>query len=533
MPLNIWPFKNKETPQQTAARKITGGGSFGIMDLAALSGSYDGSKVNFLNGFGMTADLRIVDLRLLQFRSLQLFRENAFAITAFKRLETKIINTGLRLRCSPPSELLSDFMTDEELQEWSGNTERLFEVWSKDKRLVDISGQYTFGQVQKLVYNTANLSGDCLVIMSVNSLGLPQIELVDGINVASPGLIGDKIIKQGVELNTSGEEIAYHVLTDTLKTRRVKAKTTRGQRRAWLVKRSGGRVDDVRGLPLLATVMQNINEVGKYMDSEQRAALVNSYLVMTHNVDERAPMSNPLTGAVLDSDTATNTETGDVANFKKMQPGFIGAKLMPNETITSHDTKRPNVNMGPFVEFNIKIMAASMEIPPEIFFLEFKSNFSASRQAKLDFNDFAQKEIQSFSESFTQPLYNEWLTGMVLTGDIVAPGYISALRNIREWPTIGAWRSAIWRGLPNKSVDELKQVKALEIAVDRGWMTNDQVADEYFSTDYADNVRKLKKEREANGINVGGDPVDTGEAIQALSQELNDFMNSFEGKTNA
>ena len=524
-------IQNIFSPKNKKINKIKNqfiSGSAGFLDLSMISSGFNGDKVNFFNGFGLTADLRIIDLRLLQFRSLQLLRENSFANSIFGRLETKVINTGLRLRSTPPSEILSFFLTDNELQEWSGNTEKLFEVWSKDKRLVSFSGKYTFGQLQRIVYRTALLSGDCLIILSINKLGLPVIELVDGINIASPFISDSKNIVHGVELDTNGQEIAFHVIVDNYgnKFKRISAFTVKGQRRAWLVRATETRIDDIRGLPLLSVVMQNINEIGKYMDSEQRAALVNSYVAVVHNVSEKAPSNNPFSKAALNSDSVTNATTGDSADFKKMQPGFFATKLSAGETISSFDTKRPNVNFGPFVEFVIKTIAHALEIPPEVLLLEFDSNFSASRQAKLDFNDYVQKAISIFSESFCQPVYNEWLTGMILTNQINSPGYIDSLINLKDWAVLGAWRSAVWRGLPNKSVDELKQVKALEIISSMGWMTNTQIADEYFGTDYSDNVRKLLKEREANGIVKNN----SNDIIEEMSNKLDDFITSFEVK---
>jgi len=509
---------------------ITKGGSAGFLNVAAsLSpvsvGGYGGDKTNFLNGFGLTYDLRVIDLRLLQFRSLQLFRENSFVSSIFSRLETKVINSGLRLRCAPVSEILLDFISEEDLQEWSGKTERLFEVWSKDKRLIEKAQKYNFADLQRLVYRTALLSGDCLVIMSVNKLGLPSLEIVDGINICSPALMqGKNIVTQGVELDDKGTEIAYHVKVDAMKFKRVKAKSNAGTRRAWLVKASTTRIDDVRGLPVLSVVLQNLNEIGKYMDSEQRAALVNSYIAVVHTASEKAPLKGtPFVNAKLSKDDVSTQNGDSSAEFAQMQPGWFGTKLAPGEQISSFDTSRPNVNMSGFVEFCLKSAAHSLEIPPEILFLEYGSSFSASRQAKNDFNDFILKATSTFASNFTQVVFNEWLTGMILGRKITAPGYMDSLLDINQWEVLGAWRNSVWRGLPNTSVDILKQVKALEIIEDRGYQTAEQIADEYFGTDYNANQRIRKKELENRPV------IDENTtAIAALSKTMNDFIDTFE-----
>jgi len=377
--------------------------------------------------------------------------------------------------------------------------------------------------LQRLAYKAALLSGDCLVILSVNRLGLPRIELIDGINIVSPPLRGlNSNVHHGVELGANGQESAYYIYNNK-DYKRVAAFSSRGRRRAWLVRATETRIDDVRGLPLLSVVLQNINEIGKYMDSEQRAALVNSYVAVVHEQSEKAApgSASPFAKGIKKTDEVENCD-GGTNEYKQMQPGFLMTNLLPGETVKSFDTKRPNVNFAPFVEFCLKTMSHALEIPPEIMFLEFKSNFSASRQAKLDFNDYVQKAQSIFSEAFMQPIYNEWLTGMTLTRQINAPGYVNAFVNINDWAVLGAWRSAKWRGLPNKSVDELKQVKALEIIESKGWMTSEDIADEYFSTDYYANTRRIKKEREALGVVVEEQP----EAMNIL-REIQDFINSF------
>jgi len=509
-------------------------GRVSLFDMLSSVSQYRGDKSNFFDGFGLTTDIRFVDLYTLQIRSLQLARENGYASAIFRRLETKIINTGLRLRCAPSSDILSGIITEEVIQDWTGKTEALWEVWSRDRRLCSVRADKVFATLQREAFMAAMISGDCLCIVGLNDMGLPVIELVDGLNVRQPvtasTIRGHRIV-HGVELDGAGREVAYYVENenDIVKTpRRVDAYTPSGMRRAWLVRMTEGRINEVRGLPLLSVVMQNINELGKYLDSEQRAALVNSYVAMTHTRGEQTPVgTDPLKGAMYKTATVTTqAASGDQpeqkVEFSRMGPGYLATQLAPGETITAHDTKRPNVNFAAFAEHCIKTMSYALEIPPEILMLSFNSNYSASRQSVLQLDEYIKKATQIFTTQFNQPIYELWLDGMVYSGRIVAAMYLRSLYDIRLFDILGAWRMTKWRGLPKTDIDTLKQVKSFVIAIQEGFATRDNIADEYFGSDFDDNVRRLTYEnaalKKAQGDLYGSRGADTGTASNDNSE---------------
>ena len=476
---------------------------------------YTGSKTGMSVGFGLTEDLRLVNLRALQFRSLQLARQNSFASTVFNLLETKIINSGLKIKSHPLEPILADYGI--EPGNFANTVECLWETWGQDKRLVTAKQNMTFSELERIVYRTTKISGDCLVIRSFNKIGLPVIEIVDGINIVQPAITdGTADIIQGVEHDERGIEVAYYIgygLNEVMPVR-IPAFDARGKRRAWLVRSTEKRIDERRGLPILAVVMQNINELGKYLDSEQRAALVNSLISVVHKKDANAPLKpDPFTR--VGRETLAEQQGANPLTFKQMQPGFIMSNLASGEDVHSFDTSRPNVNFGRFYEVVSKAMSSALGIPPECLFLEFDSNYSASRQAKLEFEDFAKKELAIFTDKFEQPILEDWLDGMVLSGRIKAPGYIDALRTDSRWDLLGAWRSCSWRGLPKSNVDGLKQAKELEILSAHGWMTDDQITDEYFDGDYYANLRAIAQEnaqREKEGLAPVGIVGDSSDA---------------------
>jgi len=455
--------------------------------------AYDGDKAGMFSGFGLTRDPRFIDYQKIRVRSVQLMRENGYAAAILGRFLTKTINSGLRLRSQPPESILSKYITSDFLSNWSSDTEYKWGIWSKDKRLVTKAGNKTFQELEREAFLTAMISGDCLIIKTTTKMGLPQFQLIDGINVVDPLVFdGNRDILHGVELNSKGKEITYFVQTDDLTVTPVKAYDSNGDRRAWMVKVTTSRVDERRGLPLLSVILQNLNELGKYMDSEQRAALVNSYVAMVHTKSENAPNKiNPLKNA---GTNITNPDPNSNLKYKQMQPGYLATNLAAGESITSFDTSRPNVNFAKFAESCLKSMSISLGMPPEVFFLEFNSNYSASRAAIKEFEDRVKEVTFIFTTDFNDPAYCFWLDGMILTSRIKAPQYITSMYNLEKFEILGAWRSCAWRGLPKSNVDGLKMVKELTIAKNEGFLTGEDITDAYYDGNYSENLTQLKKE---------------------------------------
>lgn len=477
-------------------------GSITLMDFAQNVSGYTGDK--FFKGFGITKDFQVVDLKILQYRSIQLLRENLYTNALIDRLETNVVNKGLTLSSAPIFDILGKKfdLSDDWLREWARKVESRWAAWSRDARYVSHDKQSDFSRLEKFNHRTALVSGDCLNIISINSNGLPVLQLIDGFYVSQPlpstKTIG-KRIKHGITLDKKNREIEYWVEDNKGGHVAIQAYGRgSGRRRAWLSKGSQQRLDDLRGIPAISIGIQNLNEAGKYLDSEQRASLVNSMVAMTRHRDKnQGPSSSGFRqrGSIAVSNKSTET-AGDV-RFEQQSPGMYLANLSPGETVESYDTKRPNQHFDKFMQAVLKPIAYSKEIPPEIFFMEYGNNFSASRQAHLDWQEVLKKKVHEHSRGFNDLVFVEFLTGEVLNGGIEAPGYVESLQNEHDYAVRNAWQNTQWHGLPQTSVDIKKLVQALEIVEQKGWLTNEKIASLYFSTDWFDNMRRKKTENES------------------------------------
>jgi len=455
--------------------------------------SWSGEK--FLGGFGVTKDYSIVDYETLRARSKQLFTENLYARGLIRRLITNEINKGLALEATPDADILG--ITREDLAVWSEGTERRFNIWGKSQIMCDYKAMATFGAIQRQARMMAIVSGDVLVILRQGITQLPTVDLIDAGHVSNPSNDADhraikargNTVEYGVELDSSGNHVAYYVLQDDDTYKRVPSHGTKtGRKQAWLLYGTEKLLDDVRGQSLLALVIQSLKEVDRYRDSEQRAAVINSMIAMYVAKTEDKMGTLPLTAGATRRDTIETQDDSQgrkEVEFSSQMPGMMLQELQTGEIPTSYDTKRPNVNFGVFEASIINAIAWANEIPPEVLTLAFANNYSASRGAVNEFKMYLDRIRSGFGEEFCSPIYQDFLLSDVLQGGTKADGLLSAWRDPAQWDKLGAWNLADWAGAIKPSVDMLKEAKAYQLLAAEGWITRDRAARELTGMKYS------------------------------------------------
>lgn len=458
----------------------------------------------FYNGFGITKNYEIVNHDLLRKRSKQLFTENLYARGLIRRLVTNEINKGLSLEAMPDADILKALIDPAALPQWSENTERRFTIWSKNSELCDYKGLNTFGALMRLARMMAIISGDALIILrQIPITLLPTVEIVDADHISNPlsdTLIravrnrGNKIVK-GVEIDKRKRHIAFFVKQSNGIHKRVPAVGPKsGRLQAWLIYGTEKLVDDIRGTSLLALVVQSLKEIDRYRDSEQRSAVINSMIAMWVKKTDDKASTLPFSAGATRRDTLTtqNDSRGrkDI-EFSSSMPGVMLQEMQTGEEPVSYDTRRPNVNFGVFETAVISAVAWANEIPPEILFLGFSNNYSASRGAVNEFKMYLDLKRTSFGEEFCSPIYIDYLISDTLNNKIDAPGLIEARTDRTKWDIFGAWVLSEWSGAIKPNVDLLKEVKAYKELASEGWITRDRAARELTGMKFSKVVRQL------------------------------------------
>ena len=462
---------------------------------------FNGDK--FPGGFGIT-QLYELDYWTLRQRSEQLFTENLYAAGIVQRLITNEINTGLTPECTPVEEITG--LTEDQANTWSETVETRFELWGDSPKVCDFKRSSTFGKLQRQTRMEALIGGDVLVVMSQNvRTKLPQVQIIKGDKVQNPtvdskGIRKNNTIKDGVEFDSNGRDVAYWITQENAPSRRIPAfgeKT--GRRIAWLVFGLQRRVGKVRGEPLLSIVLQSLKEIDRYRDSTQRKAVVNSLMAMFIKKTEDKMGSLPIQGGAVRNDVVqveTPLGTSRSFNASTMLPGNVVEELQVGEEPVMLGGNGTDTNFGLFEDTIISAVAWAREIPPEILKLSFSSNYSASQAAILEFRIYLNKVWSEVGEDFCTPIFNEWLVSEVLLGKIAAPGLLEAWRDPQKHDIFAAWVSVDWYGSIKPSTDMLKAVKASDLLVRGGYSTRAREARTLTGTKFSKNVKRGLRENQ-------------------------------------
>lgn len=499
--LKNW-FKKKPIIETYAIDNLDPFAYSGQTSLAPWENSiFDGGK--FFGGFG-TTQLQQIDYWTLRARSAQLFNENLYARGLIRRLVTNEINTGLTPEACPDEDVIG--VLEDSLNEWSESVENRFGIWSKNPTLCDWKHKSTFGAIQRAARTEALISGDVLIVIRQSQrTKLPMIQLVSGDKVLTP--LGDNInlrkghtIRHGVELDAVGRVAAHWVKQDDGNSKRIAAIGEKsGRRISWLVYGTDKRLDDLRGQPLLALVLQSLKEIDRYRDSAQRKAVINSVLAMFIKKTDDKPGTLPVTGGAVRKDKAIVTDSNSSKrnyNIASQIPGLVMEELQTGEEPVGFHSQGTDVNFGVFEESIIQAVAWANEVPPEILRLAFSNNYSASQAAINEFKIYLNKVWSDWGETFCTHIYVEWMLSETLLQKISTPGLLQSWRNPSQYDIFGAWTLTDWYGSIKPSTDMLKQAKGSKLLVDEGWSTNAREARITTGTKFTKNIKRLKRENE-------------------------------------
>ena len=431
---------------------------------------YDGEKNH--GEIGPVVDYTI-DFQNLSNRSWQSYLDSDIARTVLNRFCIWAIDKGLKIQCSPDKTILKSEGIDLDTEEFNNIVEARFSAWSRSKRSSH-NGMRSFHQIAKKAYKAAKIGGDVLVVLRLVK-GKVTVQLIDGRHVQSPfGSIsnsGNRIIN-GVEMDKNNRHVAYHVRSYDenfgVKYKTIKAwDTTTGLRRSFLVYGSEYRLDDHRGLPVIAVSLESIAKTDRYKEAtvgsaEERAKIVYS---IEHNINGDG--EDP-TGPFADMFADENDGTVPIDELGNALAKTVTASTMkqtinmpPGSKLQSLESKQELS----FPEFHTtlgNVICGAIGIPPNVAFMLYTDSFSASRAAIKDWDHTLSFERDDIQTQFYDPIYAFWFHFEVLTMKIQAPGYLESRRN-DDWMLTEAFLKSKFTGPMFPHIDPVKEVKAARL----------------------------------------------------------------------
>lgn len=460
----------------------------------------------------------------LRERSRDAYMGIPIAAALLKTKRTNVIAGGLMPAPKIDAEFLG--LTRDQADQLQRSIVREFSLWA-DTRDCDADGMENFYRLQNLAYMGYLMNGDALALLYVNPReGVPydlQIRMIEADRICSPYMVdvltpqtimGYSVyrIVQGVETDEAGAVRAFWIrsrhplssLTDMqpeLDTwTRVEARGRETGRRNALYIMTRERAGQVRGVPMLAPVLESLKQLGRYNEAELTAALVGAMFTMI--VEQESPSDARPFGEMLPEDMLIDEP--DKTSIE-LGPGAI-LSLNPGEKANFAKPEHPNTGYASYVEAQLKQIAAAGEVPYEVLMKNFQSNFSASRGALNEFWRTCDMERDWLAESFCQPIYEEWFAEAVAKGRIQAPGFFTdpAIRR--------AYTECTWCGPARTNLNPVQEVTAAINRVNAGFSTAQEETAQMTGGDYYRNIelRLIEAEKKKQVDDIAGPMQATG-----------------------
>ena len=452
---------------------------------------------------------------VLRQRSRDAYMGIPVAASALKTLRTNVVAGGLL----PTPQIDGDFLglSEEETEALQDQIVREWSLWA-DTPECDRDGLGNFYKVQKLAYLSFLMNGDAFALLTMGEgqdqpYGL-RVRVLEADRVCSPG--GDdrltpctvqgravERIVQGVETDREGTVCAYWVcsrhplsaLDDQDRGERwtrVEARGAATGRHNILHLIDRERAGQVRGVPILAPVLEALKQLGRYTEAEVQAALISAcYTIFVESglADDAPPFGEALPPAqCVDREDESSIEMGTGAVVS----------LNPGEKVQFADPKHPSAGYDTFADAMLRQIGAALEIPPEEMVKQFSTSYSAARGGLNEFWRSCGVMRDDFVDSFCQPIYEEWLAEAVARGRIRAPGFFSD-------PAIKkAYCECTWPGPSQTSLNPVQEVAAAIKRVEQGFSTAQEETAKMTGGNYNRNIRQraaeARRKREVDGI---------------------------------
>jgi lambda family phage portal protein len=434
--------------------------------------SFDGEKN--LGELGPAISYQL-DYSSLRARSWQSYLESEITKIVIDKYTNWIIGGGLNLHSEVNKIVLAAENVAFDSEAFAEITEARFSLFAGSE-MSDYSGVDNLHKLAATAFKNSNIGGDCLVVCRYEDF-VWSVQLIDGVHVESPLSVSTfldqantdgNVIRDGIETDARGRVVAYYVRVKgkPLEYDRILAKSpTTGLNMAFMVNRGGYRIDNRRGIPLAATVLETLKKLERYKEATVGSAEERAKIALSIEHNAASSGENPFQrqavlafNADADVDLPEDSFGTPLSNVLVASANKQAINLPVGAALKAIDSKN-ELYFKDFFTTNIGIVCAALGVPPEVALSKYDSNYSASRAALKDWEKTIMIQRKDFAFQFYRNIYSLWLDMEIMTGKIYAPGYLTA-RTRRDKMLLESYRTARWVGDNIPHIDPYKEVQA-------------------------------------------------------------------------
>ena len=369
-------------------------------------------------------------------------------------------------------------------------------LWREFSLRPEVTGLFKMGALQRMVVKAWMRDGETFgqhVMGTVpglqHSTRVPYSIEVFEADYVPLDLSDGNTLSQGIERNAWGRPTGYWVYKGNPKEATSLAmgksgmKLVPADRMLHIALRD--RIGQMRGLSEFASIINRLQDIKEYEDSERIAAKVAAAL--TAYVKRNTP------DGYDPADAATDPATGQPANRQiNLAPGTIIDTLAPGEEIGIIDSKRPNPNVVTFRQGQLRAVAAGIGTSYSTISRDYSGTYSSQRQELVEQWVNYATLTDEFTGQWLEPIWQNLVLMAHLSG--VAP-YPRDLKPGSADDALFIAQSMPW-------IDPMKEANAYVTLVQAGFASEVEVMRKrgVNPRDMLDQITQWRKETEAREL---------------------------------
>jgi len=379
------------------------------------------------------------DFRQLRARARDLARNNPYVGSYFEALNTNVVGPhGMGLK---PQVRNRRGELDVEVNQII--KDRFTDYWNGP---VTVDGSLTGVELEEVLLESTARDGEIFVRRFVGAdfrhgLGLQGIDadLVDD-NYNVQGHRGGVEIRMGIETDSRGRRVAYHVLDEP---NYLPGFEGRGRIRIDAAEVihifRPKRVNQMRGVTWLARAMTTLKNVDRYEENELVASAVGAAKMGFLQWKEGSLGGGLPTDPAVSADAGTNDGASGAAIPMEAEPASI-QELAPGMEFKEWNPEHPSTAYDTFIKNALRKASTGMgptyaEITGDIS----DANYSNMRFGSIIAHAIYSRVQQWFIRKWKRQVFEWWLQSAILSGDLELPSsdwrlYTSGLWLPRGWP---------------------------------------------------------------------------------------------------
>lgn len=433
-------------------------------------------------------------------RSRGLVKNNEYAKRYMHMLKTHVVGpNGFSLQVRG-----ADFVGGKSILDTVGNSviEQHFDAWCQ-KGGCEVTGKLSFKQLCSVLINVAPRDGEFLV-RKVRGVGAGpygfrlQLLPIEKLDHRFRATLPNGAVRMGIEYDTMGKVVAYHLLSALTSDMDPRNITTRRERvpaediyHCFDVLD----VDQLRGVPWMHAVMERLNMLHAYQDAAVVAARLGA---------SKAGFFTTPEGDGTALADAKDPTTGDL--YMDVEPGVFQT-LPAGYGVESWNPDYPHANQESFLKLCLRGISGGINVAYNNLSNDLEGvSFSSMRSGALEERDNWMMIQDWFIESFLSWVYKDWLEMALLNGAIKFPRGAAL-----PGSSLGKFSEHIWQGRRWQWVDPEKDINANILAINNKLKSRTQIVAEQ-GVDFEDLMMQIKLEEDlakSAGVDLSPPPKPT------------------------